>query len=99
MTFGVLFLDRFFVDFGFVFGGGRRQGRGLSKSSDSADSPHSSHHALLPLCGGAANLKASPLPPAPCQQATDDDWMTPEMGHFLYPKLSFWRPRDSILVS
>ena len=40
-------------------------------------------------------LKASPLPPAPCQQATDD-WMTPEMGHFFYPKLSFWRPRDSL---
>ena len=40
VTFGVFFLGRFFVDFGFVFGGGRRQGRGLSKSSDSADSPH-----------------------------------------------------------
>ena len=44
------------------------------------------------------HLKASPLPPAPCQQATAD-WWTVEMGHFLYRKLSFWRPRDSILVS
>ena len=26
-----------------------------------------------------------------------DDWMTPEMDHFLYPKLSFWRPRGSFL--
>ena len=44
-----------------------------------------------PPSGGAANLKASPLPPAPCQPVTAD-WLTAEMGHFLYLKLSFWRP-------
>ena len=41
-------------------------------------------------------LKASPLPPAPCQQATDDR-MTREMGHFFYLKMSFWRPWGSFL--
>ncbi len=49
-----------------------------------------SHHALLPL-RGAANFKASPLPPAPSQQATVD-WLTVELGRFLYGKLSFCRP-------
>ena len=33
---------------GLFLGGGRRQGRGLSKSSDSADSAQRFHHALLP---------------------------------------------------
>ena len=47
------------------FWGGRRQGRGLPESSDSAKSAQRFHHAQLPLGGGAANLKASPLPPAP----------------------------------
>ena len=39
-------------------------------------------------------LKASPLPPAPCQQATAD-WLPAEMGNFFNPKLSFWRPGGS----
>ena len=50
-----------------VFGGGRRQGRGLSKSSDPAKSGQRFHHALLPLCGGAANFKASPPAAGPLQ--------------------------------
>ena len=46
----------------------------------------------------AAHLRASTPAAGPCQQATAD-WLTAEMGRFLYPKLSFWRPRGSILVS
>jgi len=42
------------------------------------------------LCRGAADLRASPTCRRPlCQQATAD-WLSAEMGHFFYPKLSFW---------
>ena len=40
---------------------------------------------------GTADLKASPLPPAFCQQATAD-WLTAELGQFLYEKLLICRP-------
>jgi hypothetical protein len=40
---------------------------------------------------GAADIKALPLPPAPCQQATAD-WLTAEIGYFLLLKLLFWKP-------
>ncbi len=53
------FSEVHFFAFLFVFGGPRRQRRGLPESSDSADSGHLFHHALLPLCGGAANFKAA----------------------------------------
>ena len=54
-----LFSGLIFCRFLSVFGGPRRQRRGLPESSDSADSGHLFHHALLPLCKGAANLQAA----------------------------------------
>jgi hypothetical protein len=44
-------------------------------------------------------LRLRPCRRPPFDQQATDDWMTPEMGHFLYPKLLFWRPWCCILVS
>jgi len=41
-------------------------------------------------------LRLRPCRRTPCQQATVD-WLTGEMGHFLYPKPSSWRAGGSIL--
>ena len=64
LIFACFFKCRVFNDLGGAFGRGRRQGRGLYKSLI-CNVWVQSCHALLPL-RGAANLKASPLPPAPC---------------------------------
>ena len=63
------FLIRFLVNFGFNFGRGRRQGRTPETFKNLRTRQDQKHAAArgtpFTPCGVGADLKASPLPPAP----------------------------------